>query len=306
MNDIAVTIGPVRFKNPVFIASGICGYAEEYSSLVDLSRLGGVVTKTITMRPRPGNLPPRIHELPYGALNSIGLENVGLDRYVAEKLPQLNQRPDVGVMVSVAAETEEEFIRLAEAFAPMDGYAGLELNLSCPNVKGEALDQGRNPQLVERIARIVKDRIPHKSLWVKVTPNITSVADVARAAEQGGADAIAAINTVIGIDFDLATGKPVFARGSAGYSGPAILPIALQKVWECVKAVSIPIVGIGGISTIEDVRKFFLAGATAVQVGTVLYNDPGLPERIIDALEQNPHWLKARASATVTPADPSY
>jgi dihydroorotate dehydrogenase (NAD+) catalytic subunit len=295
MSDISVQVGPVRFKNPVFIASGICGYAEEYSPLVNLSRLGGVVTKTITMRPREGNLPPRIHELPHGMLNSIGLENVGLDRYVAEKLPQLNQRPDVAVMVSVAAETEDEFIRLAETFAPMDGYAGLELNLSCPNVKGEALDQGRNPQLVERIARIVKERIPRKSLWIKVTPNITSVADVARAAEQGGADAIAAINTVIGIDFDLETGKPVFARGSAGYSGPAILPIALQKVWECAKAVKIPIVGIGGISSIEDARKFFLAGATAVQVGTALYNDPGLPERVITALEENPAWVTARA-----------
>jgi dihydroorotate dehydrogenase (NAD+) catalytic subunit len=295
MTDIGVKIGPVRFKNPVFIASGICGYAEEYSPLVNLSHLGGVVTKTITMRPRPGNLPPRIHELPHGMLNSIGLENVGLDRYVAEKLPQLNQRPDVAVMVSVAAETEEEFVRLAEAFAPMDGYAGLELNLSCPNVKGEALDQGRNPQLVERITRIVKDRIPKKSLWIKVTPNITSVADVARAAEQGGADAIAAINTVLAIDFDLETGRPVFARGSAGYSGPAILPIALQKVWECAKAVQIPIVGIGGISTIDDARKFFLAGARAIQVGTALYNDPGLPERIIDALHEHPEWITARA-----------
>jgi dihydroorotate dehydrogenase (NAD+) catalytic subunit len=296
MSDIAVKIGPVTFKNPVFIASGICGYAEEYSPLVNLSRLGGVVTKTITMRPRPGNLPPRIHELPHGMLNSIGLENVGLEKYVAEKLPQLNQRPDVSVMVSVAAETEDEFIRLAEAFSPMPGYAGLELNLSCPNVKGEALDQGRNPQLVERITRIVKDRIPHKSLWIKVTPNITSVAEVARAAEQGGADAIAAINTVIGIDFDLETGKTVFARGSAGYSGPAILPIALQKVWECSRAVKIPIVGIGGIASVDDVRKYFLAGATAVQVGTVLYNDPGLPERIIGTLEANPAWLHARAT----------
>ena len=296
MSDISVQIGPARFKNPVFIASGICGYAEEYSPLVDLSRLGGVVTKTITMLPRTGNLPPRIHELPHGMLNSIGLENVGLERYVAEKLPQLNQRPDVAVMVSVAAETEDEFIRLAETFAPMDGYAGLELNLSCPNVKGEALDQGRNPQLVERIARIVKDRVPRKSLWVKVTPNITSVAEVARAAEQGGADAIAAINTVIGIDFDLETGRTVFARGSAGYSGPAILPIALQKVWECARAVKIPVVGIGGISCTDDVRKFFLAGATAVQVGTVLYSDPGLPERIITDLERNPEWVTARAS----------
>jgi dihydroorotate dehydrogenase (NAD+) catalytic subunit len=162
-------------------------------------------------------------------------------------------------------------------------------------VKGEALDQGRNPQLVERITRIVKERIPKKSLWIKVTPNITDVGSVARAAQEGGADAIAAINTLIGIDFDLETGKPVFARGSAGYSGPAILPIALQKVWECAKAVSIPIVGIGGISSIDDARKFFLAGATAIQVGTALYADPGLPERIIDALEKNPEWITARA-----------
>ena len=301
-NDISVSIGPVRFKNPVFIASGICGYAEEYSPLVNLSRLGGVVTKTITMLPRKGNLPPRIHELPHGMLNSIGLENVGLDRYVGEKLPQLNLRPDISIMVSVAAETEDEFIRLADAFADRDGYAGLELNLSCPNVAGEALDQGRNPQLVERITRIVKDRLPRRSLWIKVTPNITDVGLVARAAEQGGADAIAAINTLVGIDFDLETRKPVFARGSAGYSGPAILPIALQKVWECAKVVSIPIVGIGGISSIDDARKFFLAGATAIQVGTALYADPGLPARIIDALEANPEWISQRASRPATAA----
>jgi dihydroorotate dehydrogenase (NAD+) catalytic subunit len=295
MTDISVQIGPIRHKNPVFIASGICGYAEEYSPLVNLSRLGGVVTKTITMQPRKGNLPPRIHELPHGMLNSIGLENVGLDRYLAEKLPQLNQHPEIGVMVSVAAETEEEFIHLADAFAARDGYDGLELNLSCPNVAGEALDQGRNPQLVERIARIVKSRLPAKSLWIKVTPNITDVGLVARAAEQGGADAVAAINTVVGIDFDLETGRPVFARGSAGYSGPAILPIALQKVWECAKAVSIPIVGIGGITAIDDARKFFLAGATAIQVGTALFSDPGLPERIVDALQQHPEWITQRA-----------
>ncbi len=295
MTDLSVKIGPIRHKNPVFIASGICGYGEEYSPLVDLSRLGGVVTKTITMTPRAGNRPPRVHELPHGMLNSIGLENVGLDRYVSEKLPLLNKRPDVDVIVSVAAETEEEFIQLADAFAPMDGYSGLELNLSCPNVAGEALDQGRNPQLVERLSRVVKDRLPNKSLWVKVTPNITDVGTVARAAEQGGADAISAVNTFVGIDFDLETGKPVFARGSAGYSGPAILPIALQKVWECAKAVSIPIVGIGGISSVDDVRKFFLAGATAVQVGTQLFSDPGLPQRIIDALAKHPEWITARA-----------
>jgi dihydroorotate dehydrogenase (NAD+) catalytic subunit len=278
----------------VFIASGICGYAEEYSPLVNLSRLGGVVTKTITMEPRKGNLPPRIHELPHGMLNSIGLENVGLDKYVAEKLPQLNQHRDIGVMVSVAAETEDEFIRLADAFAAQDGYDGLELNLSCPNVKGEALDQGRNPQLVERITRIVKERVPKKSLWIKVTPNITDVASVARAAEEGGADAIAAINTVIGIDFDLETGKPVFARGSAGYSGPAILPIALQRCGS-VQGGSI-YRGIGGISSIDDARKFFLAGACD-QVGTALYADP-TSRAHHRCPEKNPEWITARPRKT--------
>lgn len=291
MSDIAVSIGGIRHKNPVFVASGICGYGEEYSPLLDLEVLGGIVTKTITVRPRKGNTPPRIRELPAGLLNSIGLENVGLDRYVAEKLPQLERRR-VDVIVSIAAETADEFERVADAFAPMDGYSGLELNLSCPNVEDQALDLGRNPTFVERITRIVKDRIPRKSLWIKVTPNVTEIAAVVRAAEAGGADAISAINTVIGMDFDLETGKPVFAKGTAGYSGPAILPIALAKVWEISSAVSIPVVGIGGISSVDDARKFFLAGASAVQVGTALFSDPGLPRRIIDALTEHPEWAR--------------
>lgn len=292
MSGIAVTIGGVSFKNPVFIASGICGYGEEYSPLVSLERLGGIVTKTITIKPRKGNLPPRIHELPYGLLNSIGLENVGLDKYVAEKLPLLEKR-GVDVIVSVTAETEDEFARIAETFAPLDVCRGLELNLSCPNVEDKALDHGRNPVFVERIARVVKERAPDRSLWVKVTPNVTDIGEVARAAEAGGADAIAAINTVIGLDFDLETGKPVFAKISAGYSGPGILPIALQKVWEVSNAVSIPVVGIGGISSVDDARKFFLAGATAIQIGTALYSDPALPEQIIDALTEHPEWLRS-------------
>jgi dihydroorotate dehydrogenase (NAD+) catalytic subunit len=294
MSDTTITIGGIKHKNPVFIASGICGYGEEYSPLIDLSEIGGVVTKTITVRPRKGNLPPRVHELPYGMLNSIGLENVGLDRYIEEKLPLLQKR-QADVIVSVAAETEDEFIRVAEAFAGRDGYSGLELNLSCPNVEEEALDHGRNPQFVERISRIMKDRIGDRSLWIKVTPNITDIGEVARAAEAGGADAIAAVNTLVGIDFDLETGKTVFARGSAGYSGPGILPIALQKVWECAQAVSIPIVGIGGITTVADARKFFLAGATAIQVGTALFSDPDLAMRIVNALKEHPEWITQRA-----------
>ena len=291
MSDIGVTIGGIRHKNPVFIASGICGYGEEYSPVVDIEKLGGVVTKTITMEPRSGNPPPRIHELPEGLLNSIGLENVGLDRYVKEKLPLLVARK-VDVIVSIAAITEVEFERFADTLAPLDGYAGLELNLSCPNVEEEALDHGRDPGYVERITRIVKERVPDRSLWVKITPNVTDIAAVARAAEAGGADAISAINTVVGLDFDLATGKPVFANVSAGYSGPGILPIALQKVWEVSRAVSIPVVGMGGISNVDDARKFFLAGASAIQVGTMLFSDPGLPERIITAFAEHPGWMK--------------
>lgn len=293
MTDVEVTIGPVTHPNPVLIASGICGYGEEYSPLVDLENLGGVVTKTITMRPRKGNVPPRISELPYGMLNSIGLENVGLDRYIEEKLPLLKKR-DVVVIVSVAAETEDEFVNLADAFATVDGYAGLELNLSCPNIDEQALDHGRNPAFVEKITRIVKDRLPDRALWVKITPNVTDIGTVARAAEAGGADAIAAINTVVGLDFDLDTGRPVLGKGSGGYSGPGILPIALQKVWECSQVVSIPIVGIGGIASVEDARKFFLAGASAIQVGSVLFADPGLPERIIAEFAENPEWLRVR------------
>jgi len=300
VSDISVTIGGIRHQNPVFIASGICGYGEEYSPLVPLDRLGGVVTKTITMRPRKGNVPPRIHELPEGLLNSIGLENVGLDRYVEEKLPLLEKRR-VDVIVSVAAETEDEFKRLADAFAGRGGYAGLELNLSCPNVEDQALDLGRNPDFVGRITRIVTDRIPDRSLWITVTPNVTEISAVARAAEAGGADAISAINTVIGMDFDLDTGRPVFAKGTAGYSGPGIMPIALAKVWEVSRAVTIPVVGIGGIGSVDDARKFFLAGASAIQVGTALFTDPELPVRIIDAFTEHPEWARPAPAATKEP-----
>ncbi len=289
VSGIAVNIGGFRLKNPVFIASGICGYGEEYSPLVRLERLGGVVTKTITIKPRKGNLPPRIHELPYGMLNSIGLENVGLEKYVEEKLPALEQR-GVDVIVSIAAETADEFTRVARTLAPLN-CRGIEVNLSCPNVENRVLDQGRDPEFVERITRTVKDNAPDKSLWIKVTPNVTDIGAVARAAEAGGADAISAVNTVLGLEFDLKTGRPVFARISAGYSGPGILPIALQKVWEASNAVSIPVVGIGGISSVEDARKFFLAGARAIQIGTALFADPGLPERVVEALTEHPEWM---------------
>jgi dihydroorotate dehydrogenase (NAD+) catalytic subunit len=293
--NLSVQIGPARFQNPVFIASGICGYGEEYSPLVPIETLGGVVTKTITIRPRLGNPPPRIHELPTGALNSIGLENVGLDAYIAEKLPRLVDR-DVAVIVSIAAEHSDEFAEFADKLAPQDGYRAVELNLSCPNVEEAQLDHGRTPKFVEQITRIVRERLPKdRALLVKITPNITDIGEVARAAEAGGADGISAINTLVGVDFNLETRRPIFDRGSGGYSGPGILPIALQKVWEVSKAVSIPIMGIGGIGSVGDMRKFFIAGASAVQIGTCLWVDPELPLRIISALGEHPEWMRRGA-----------
>jgi dihydroorotate dehydrogenase (NAD+) catalytic subunit len=285
--NLEVRIGPVTFKNPVFLASGICGYGEEYTSLVPQGELGGIVTKTITRLPRPGNPPPRLHELPTGLLNSIGLENVGLDIYIERKLPILKDL-GVDVVVSITAGGENEFAEIADRLAKERGFSGIELNLSCPNVDGKALDHGRDPAFVERITRTVKQRIPDRSLWVKITPNLADIGPVARAAESGGADAVSAINTLIGADFDLKTGRPVFARVGAGYSGPGILPVALFKVWEASRAVSIPVIGIGGIASIEDASKFFLAGAAAIQVGTALYADPELPIRIVNALSTQP------------------
>jgi dihydroorotate dehydrogenase (NAD+) catalytic subunit len=290
---ISVTIGGVTFANPVFSASGIWGYGDEVASLVDVTRLGAVVTKTITIEPRPGNAPPRIHELATGLLNSIGLENVGLEEFIAAKLPAV-AKAGITAIVSIAADREEQFHAIADRLARLDGFSGVEVNLSCPNVEKGQLDHGRDPRFVETITRAIKDRLPRRAVLVKLTPNLTDIGEVAAAAEAGGADGITAINTLLGADFDLATGKPVFAKIRAGYSGPGILPVALQKVWEVANAVSIPVVGVGGISSVDDARKFFLAGASAIQVGTQLFADPALADTIITALENNPGWMSRR------------
>jgi len=284
-------LGSALFRNPVFIASGICGYGEEIAQVLDLTRIGGIVTKTVTLHPRPGNPPPRIKELSTGLLNSIGLENVGIDAFLSEKLPPL-RGSGVGVVVSIAGDRREEFEALVEKLAGADGYDAVELNLSCPNVEKGMLDHGSDPSFVEEVTSLVKART-RRPVLVKITPNVTSVAEVALAAEAGGADGITAINTLLGADFDPSTGRPFFARVRAGYSGPGILPIALAKVWEVAGAVKVPVVGVGGISSVEDARKFFLAGASAVQVGTAVFSDPLLPERIAEAWEKE-RWQPKR------------
>lgn len=274
--------GPVEFANPVFTASGTWGYGIEYLDLVDASRLGGIVTKTITVQPRPGNPQPRVRELRHGMLNSIGLENVGLAAFITDKLPVLREHT-VATVVSLAARDESEFVTMISGLSRHDGWKAVELNLSCPNVARGGLDFGRDPEQVERITRLALDALPDdRALWVKLTPNVTSIAALAIAAERGGAHAISCINTVLGMEIDLRSREPVFPRATAGYSGPAILPIALAKVWEVANAVSIPIVGIGGIGSLDDVLRFFVAGASAVQVGTSLFARPDLASQFVE------------------------
>lgn len=283
--DLRVTTGPVQWANPIFTASGTWGYGIEYFDLCDPSELGGIVTKTITVLPRTGNPQPRVRELRHGMLNSIGLENVGLEAFITEKLPVLREHR-VPTVVSLAAREEDEFAVMIEALGHHEGWSAVELNLSCPNVAHGGLDFGRDPQRVERITALAARSLgPDKALWVKLTPNVTSIGELARAAEQGGAHALSCINTLVGMEIDLERRAPVFPRATAGYSGPAILPIALAKVWEVAQVVSVPIIGIGGISSVDDILRFLVAGATAVQVGTSLFARPDLANHAVSQLE---------------------
>jgi len=273
--EFPVQIGPVRFKNPYFAASGCFGYGLEYQRFIPPVELGGVVTKTITLEPRAGNPLPRLRETPNGLLNSIGLQNVGLDHYLREKLPALVDAGGTPV-VSIAAATHDEYVRMAERLGEHSAVVAVEVNLGCPNVDAGGDRDAAEARAVERITRAVRDRLPDCCVTVKLTPNVTDITNLARGAEQGGADAVVAINTIAGMDIDLERSRPTFARERAGLSGPAIFPVALLKVWEIAAAVRIPVVAVGGIAGPEQVLKFFMAGAAAVQLGTVLYSRPTL------------------------------
>ena len=282
--NIAIELGPARFRNPVFLASGPAGYGTEYEGLIDLQRIGGVVTKTITLEPRAGNPGPRLWETPGGLLNSVGLENVGAERFFKEKLPALKEK-GIGVVVSLAAEGWDDYARLLEATAAEDVDA-VEINLSCPNVERGGMAIGTDPELVARYVDLARKRLPGRAIIAKLTPNVTDIVSLARSAEKAGADAVTAINTVLGMDLMGEDSQPVFRRVSAGLSGPAILPVALDAVWRIAHAVDLPVFGVGGISSVGDANKFFAAGAFALQIGTALFYDHALPERIVEALEE--------------------
>ncbi|MAI35917.1 MAG: dihydroorotate dehydrogenase [Rubripirellula sp.] len=279
--DLSVTLGRLQLKNPIMVASGTFGYAREMEGIVDVSRLGGVLPKTITAEPRIGNAPWRTVETTAGLLNAIGLDNDGVDAFLEHHLPYLK---DIGtsVVVSVAGRTEEDFVSLAERVGGQQGVSAIELNLSCPNVSG-GVDFGTNADSCRAVVAATRART-EVPILAKLTPNVTRIAEVAQAAADGGADAVCLINTVLGIAIDWRRRKPMLGNGMGGLSGPAIKPIALRCVHQVASAVEIPIIGIGGIANIDDVMEFLVAGASAVQIGTANYYDPTVSTRLIEQL----------------------
>ena len=289
---LEIQIGPARFANPVFTASGTFGYGTELLATLPVSRLGGVVSKGLTLEPREGNPPPRIVETPCGLLNSIGLENMGIRRYVDEVLPLL-QEAGVEVILNVEGQTAEEFEALVDV-ADEAPVQAIEVNVSCPNVESGLLF-GQDPLALERLVARLRKRT-EKSLWVKLTPSFVDIREEARAAEAGGADAVVIANTYPGTAVDVHRRTFILPRGMGGLSGPAIHPLTLYLVWRAYQAVSIPIVAVGGIARVEDALAYFLVGATAVQVGSALFQDPWLPFRILDAL---PEYLEIQGLETL-------
>ncbi len=284
MVDLTVRLSALELANPVLVASGTFGYGQESAALTDLNALGGIVTKSVTEEVRDGNPPPRLFETGAGMLNSIGLANVGVERFMREKLPFLRTLR-CAIVVNVAGGTGEEFVRVVQRLEQADGIDAYELNFSCPNVKEGGLEFSQNPAITEKVAAAVR-KVTRRPLLVKLTPNVTRIGDIARAAESAGADAVSLINTVTGMAIDIRTRKPRINSVVGGYSGPSIKPIALAKVYEAWKAVSIPIVGIGGIMRWEDAVEFMLAGATAIQVGTANFINPNTGVEIVDGLRQ--------------------
>jgi dihydroorotate dehydrogenase (NAD+) catalytic subunit len=279
--DLRVELGRLKVANPILVASGTFGYAREMEALVNLSRLGGIIPKTITKLPRQGNAPWRTVETPAGMLNSIGLDNDGIDAFVAHHLPYLGQLK-TAIIVSIAGRTHEEFVEMAGQLSSHPEIAAIELNVSCPNVSG-GVDYGTDAAMCERLVAACRENCSHPII-AKLTPNVTNIAGMAKAAEAGGADAISLINTCLGMALDWRRRRPLLGNVLGGLSGPAIKPIALRCVYQAARAVRTPIIGIGGIATCDDVMEFMVAGASAVQLGTVNFYNPTASMQVLDAL----------------------
>jgi dihydroorotate dehydrogenase (NAD+) catalytic subunit len=282
--DLSVKMKGLELDNPVIAASGTFGYGLEYRPFVDLNRLGGFSTKGLSMQPKMGNAAPRMIETASGMLNAIGLENIGLEKFLSEKLPLL-QNFNTRIIVNFFGDTQNEYVDMASALSEVDRVDALEMNISCPNVEAGGVQFGSDPATVRELVGAVR-KATGKFLLVKLSPNVTDITAIAKAAEAGGADALSLINTQIGMSIDLETGKPWLANQTGGLSGPAIKPIALNMVYRTVRAVEIPVIGIGGIASTEDALEFLAAGAKAVQIGTANFIDPAITMKVIDGIHE--------------------
>ena len=283
MADLTVNIAGVEFKNPVITASGTFGFGREYSEFYPLREIGGLSCKGITLKPRMGNPPPRIAETPSGILNAVGLQNPGVDHFIERDLPWLKEQETV-VIANIAGNTPEEYAQMAEKLSE-SSVDMIEMNISCPNVKHGGVQFGTSCQSVGAITREVRAHCK-KPLMVKLSPNVSDIAEIARAAESEGADALSLINTLTGMRIDINTGRPIIHNNTGGLSGPAVFPVAVRMVWQAASAVKIPVVGMGGISTWQDAVEMLMAGAAAIQIGTVLFSDPYAPLRIKEGLNR--------------------
>ena len=281
--DLSVDIGSLKLKNPVMTASGTFGYAKEFESLVDLNRLGAIIVKGLSLYPEKGNPPPRIVETPAGMLNAIGLENVGLERFEREKLPYLRTLA-TPVIVNIYGKSISEYMQLAARLNDMEGVSGIEVNISCPNVKKGGVAFGAYPDAAAAVTEMVRGETDLPVI-VKLTPNVTDITEIARAVESAGADAVSLINTMTGMSVDIERRRPHLANVTGGLSGPAVKPVALRMVWQVVRSVKIPVIGIGGISTAADALEFLITGASAVQIGTANFIHPAATMEIIDGIE---------------------
>ena len=280
--DLSLELAGIRLSNPVIAASGTFGYGEEFARFVDLRRIGAIVVKGTSARPIAGNSPPRLFPTPSGMLNSIGLENVGVDAFIRDKMPFLRS-VGCSVIVNVFGFAEDEYIEVVEKLNGCDGIAAYELNISCPNTERGGMVFGTNPELTRNLTSKLKG-LSKRPLIVKLSPNVTDIVEMARAAAEGGADALSVANTYVAMAIDIETFKPRIGNITGGLSGPAIKPITLRMVYQCAKAVNVPVIGLGGVFSGDDAVEYLLAGASAIQVGTANFNDPRAPLRVLDGL----------------------
>ena len=297
--DMKVQLAGMELVNPIIAASGTFGYGIEFEEIVSLEKIGGFVTKGISLQPMAGHPPTRILQTAAGMLNAIGLQNVGVEEFIAKKLPELRRYPNTHCIVNVFGFTAHDYIKVVEQLNHAEGIAAYELNVSCPNVHAGGMTFGSDPGSLEYLVKLAK-AVSRRPLIVKLSPNVTSVAKMAKVVADAGADAVSLVNTFLAMSIDVETRKPRLSNITGGLSGPAIKPIALRMVYEVARAVSIPVIGLGGIVTAEDVVEFLLAGATAVQVGTASYADPRAVERIAGGLESwcRSHHVERVASLT--------